>query len=237
KKKKPANGAIGSSLEIDLRDHLQHLQEVIGEEEYKNIIQTQTQFVTDFNSLARCPELTGSCQRLTEQTGYNESAYSRILDGNDELIDLWEMKNISGKLQKHQRLARCFSELSAIKIKDQKKLVVMLDRIYTHPEYSTFKEKFAENIIGTALQRFEKNSDFALFFSTKYFSDYKNLIQLLAQKNGYQLNEINDAQYFVNESNLKIDKGKYYDSIQGSENTKEAHYSSITGYLLEKIQS
>ncbi|MFH1392063.1 MAG: hypothetical protein ABIG90_00045 [bacterium] len=239
-KKEAAN--IGSNLEIDLRDHLNHLQEVIKEEDHPKKIKIQTQFATDFNNLARCPELTGSCQRLTEVTNFNEAAYSRILDGINELIDLWEVKttkNSKGKATatKHQRLARCFTELAPIKIEDKEpRLAILLDRIYTHPEYSTFQHKFAENIIKLALERFQNQKEISIFFSPSQFSDYQELIKSLAEEYGYRFLETENINYFVNESHLKISQGKYYDAHGGLHNTSTSYYDAMgSGYILEKI--
>jgi len=242
-KEKEAIDDEDTDIEIDIRDHLEYLGQVIKEEDHQKKIKIQTQFVVDFKDLAHCPELTNSCQRLTEVTGYNEAAYSRILDGINELIDVWEIKTKKGKnkksfVEKQQRLARCFTELTTIKVPEQEnpKLAVLLDRMYISPNHTTFYAQCLENVLKVTFERFSSQPEISIILSPMQFTSYKDQIESLASKHNYSFNEISNVEYFVNESNLKISRGKYYDSHGGLHDTSKS-YNDNTGamYVLEKV--
>lgn len=229
KAKKPGNEPE-DALETDLRDHLQHLSQVIAEEDHPRRLWIESKFVTDFNSLARCPELTNSCQRLTELTEHNETAYSRILDGVNQLVDVWETAPTK------QRLARCFTELSSVQLPEEKpRPVVLFDRVYTRPDYTAFNQQLTATIIKTGIQRFKEQPEISLMFGASHFEPCRDLIEAEAKRAGYRLREITGANYLIQESRLKLPRGKYYDSLGGAKDTTKSHYEPTDKfYFLER---
>lgn len=244
KEKQPGQDQ-NDDIEIDLQTHLQHLSDVITAENRREPLRIVSQFVTDFNSLARCPELTSSCQRLTEVTSYNESAYSRILDGINELLDIYQVETRQGPRgveQQKRRVARCFAELSAIKRNRSQQdagpeLAVLLDRLYIDPEQTGFANQICENMLKLTLQRLRKEPTIRLILSLHQFHGYREIIDRVASQFGYKVNDQSGMQYFVNRSRLAFQRGKYYDSFGGHNSTEDAHFTVPQGglMLIEKI--
>ncbi len=241
-KEKKATKQPGSDLEGDLRGHLDQLVGIIREEDHPNLVSVSSRFVDDFNDLARAPEMTGSCQRLSEVTGHNEAAYSRILDGINQMIQVSEVRQKkTGRtttIEQGQRLARCFTELSALRLpgEQQARLAVLLDRLYINPDFGTFHWQLSHDVLAAALKRFSSHPEVTLAFTRSEFAENREKLQELAAEYGYQFREVQDVSYYVNESNLRLSGGKYYDSFGGRQDTRKSHYIRSYGImmLLEK---
>ena len=200
--------------------------------DYKNISsQTffQVESTVNFLDLSKAPEITNSCQRLTEVTGYNQAAFSRILDGSNEMIDVSEIKN-----GHKNRVARSFIELSKIRTiqGSEPRLVVLIDRLYVNPQFSSFDKYFIPEMLNHLMTRFKDSSSISYVFKHELFPIDTKTIDFL-KINGYQVKNIS-GEYYINESNLKLTK--YYDSLNGENDVRQAHWKKFNSfYLIEKI--
>lgn len=189
----------------------------------------ETESTVAFRDLARAPEMTQSCQRLTEVTGYNQAAYSRLLDGSNEMIDVYELRN-----GEKNRLARSFIELSRINIagEEQPRLTVLIDRKYVNPQYQNFSLQFSTEMIGHMLDRIGTVPEVSLLFDSYRIAQTEQITELLRQR-GYQIRQVS-GKYFVNESNVKL--AKYYDSMGGGVNVAQPSTRQFSNYyLVEKV--
>ncbi len=188
-----------------------------------------TESTVNFTNLARAPEITQSCQRLTEVTGYNHAAYSRLLDGSNEMIDIYEMRN-----GERIRLARSFIELSRARLTGEKqpRLVVLIDREYVNPQYQNFGYQFSSEMVLHMLERISSAPELSLIFDGNRFTASPEVKEILQTK-GYRLREIS-GEYFINESNVRL--AKYYDSLGGVNNVAQPSYTPFSNfYLIEKL--
>jgi len=200
----------------------------MAEENVSGQVVFETESTVDFRNLARAPEITQSCQRLTEVTGYNHAAYSRLLDGSNEMIDIYEMRN-----GERNRLGRSFIELSKVRLtgEDKARLVVLLDREYVNPQYQNFGNRFSSEMMLHMLDRLSA-AELSLVFDSSRFTAGPDVQEVL-QARGYQLRQVS-GDYFVNESNVKL--VKYYDSLDGLNNVAQPSWKSFESfYIIEKI--
>jgi len=201
----------------------------MAEEGIEGQVTFETESTVSFRDLARAPAMTQSCQRLTEVTGYNQAAYSRVLDANNEMIDIYEMRN-----GERNRLARSFVELSKIRLTGEKRpnLAVLIDREYVNPQYQNFSYQFSSEIMLHMLDRISKAPELSLFFDSNRFGANPEVSEVLGSR-GYRLRQVS-GEYFVNESNVKLQK--YYDSMGGLVNVTQPSYKQFNNfYLIEKI--
>jgi hypothetical protein len=166
---------------------------------------------------------------LTEVTGYNHAAYSRLLDGSNEMIDIYEMRN-----GERNRLGRSFIELSKVRLtgEDKARLVVLLDREYVNPQYQNFGNRFSSEMMLHMLDRLSAAAELSLVFDSSRFTAGPDVQEVL-QARGYQLRHVS-GDYFVNESNVKL--AKYYDSLDGLNSVAQPSWKSFESfYIIEKI--
>ncbi len=226
--KRPADVNI-KALEKEVLLDFGKLKGTMAEENVSRQTAFETESTVDFRNLARAPEVTQSCQRLTEVTGYNHAAYSRLLDGSNEMIDIYEMRN-----GERNRLARSFVELSKIRLtgEEQSKLIVLIDRVYVNPQYQNFGYQFSSEMMLHMLDRLSVAPDLSLLFDSNRFTTNPNFQEVL-QARGYRLKQIS-GEYFVNESNVKL--AKYYDSLGGINKVAQPSWRSFRDfYIIEKI--
>jgi hypothetical protein len=205
------------------------LKGIMTEENVSGQTVFETESTVDFRNLARAPEITQSCQRLTEVTGYNQTAYSRLLDGSNEMIDIYEMRN-----GERNRLGRSFIELSKVRLagEDQARLAVLIDREYVNPQYQNFGYQFSSEMMLHMLDRLSATPELSLIFDSYRFTANPDVREALRAR-GYQLREVS-GEYFVNESNVRL--AKYYDSLGGINNVSQPSWRSFDGfYIIEKV--
>lgn len=205
------------------------LRGTMTEENLSGRIVFETESTVAFINLARAPEITQSCQRLTELTGYNHAAYSRLLDGSNEMIDIYEMRN-----GERNRLARSFIELSKVRLTGEKqsRLAVLIDREYVNPQYQNFGYQFSTEMMLHILDRISEAPKLSLIFDSNRFTANPDVQEVL-QARGYRLREIS-GEYFINESNVKL--AKYYDSLGGLNDVSKSSYKQFNNfYLVEKL--
>lgn len=206
------------------------LKGTMAEENVSGQTVFETESTVAFINLARAPEITQSCQRLTEVTGYNQAAYSRLLDGSNEMIDIYEMRN-----GEKNRLARSFVELSRVRLtgEEQPKLAVLIDREYVNPQYQNFGNQFSSEMMLHMLDRLSAAPELSLVFDSGRFTANPD-VQKVIQARGYQLRQVS-GEYFVNESNVKL--AKYYDSLGGISDVSQSSWRSFSSfYIIEKIK-
>ena len=190
----------------------------------------ETESTVAFRDLARSPEITQSCQRLTEVTGYNQAAYSRLIDGSNEMIDIYELRN-----GEKNRLARSFIELSRVNIagEGQPKLAILIDRVYVNPQYQNFSLHFSTEMVAHMLDRIGAVPDVSLLFDSYTIKPTVQINEMLRQR-GYRMSLVS-GEYFINESNVKLDK--YYDSFGGIRNVSRPSTRLFDNfYIIEKTQ-
>jgi hypothetical protein len=207
------------------------LESVLSEENIVQQVSCVTNTTVDFNILAKAPEMTKSCQRLTEETGYNQAAYSRLLDGINEMVQIYELKNGEANL-----LARSFIELSKIRIDQDDdydpRLAVLIDREYINNQYKYFGSQFSDEMMLHMVDRISSSPELSLIFSGGRFSTNTRLEERLRDR-GYRVREIS-GEYFINESNVRL--VKYYDSLGGSRSVDKPYWQSFANfYILEKV--
>lgn len=185
----------------------------------------ETESTVAFRDLARAPEMTQSCQRLTEVTGFNQAAYSRLVDGSNEMIDVYELRN-----GEKNRLARSFIELSRVNIagEEQPKLAILIDREYVNPQYQNFSLPFSTEMVAHMIDRIGAVPEVSLLFDSYRIAPTAQIEELLRQR-GYQMRQAS-GEYFVNESNVKL--AKYYDSMGGVVNVAQPSARSFGNYYL-----
>lgn len=189
----------------------------------------ETESTVAFRDLARAPEMTQSCQRLTEVTGFNQAAYSRLVDGSNEMIDVYELRN-----GEKNRLARSFIELSRVNItgEEQPKLAVLIDREYVNPQYQNFSLPFSTEMVAHMIDRVNAVPEVSLLFDSYRIAPTAQIEALLRQR-GYQMRQVS-GKYFINESNVKL--AKYYDSMGGVTNVAQPSSRQFGSYyLVEKV--
>lgn len=226
---KRSTDANTRALEEEVLLDFGKLKGTMAEENISGQTVFETESTVAFRNLARAPEITQSCQRLTEQTGYNHAAYSRLLDGSNEMIDIYEMRN-----NERNRLARSFIELSKVRLdgNEQFKLAVLMDREYVNPQYQNFGNRFSSEMMLHMLDRLSAAPELSLIFDSNRFTA-SSLVQEALQARGYQLRQVS-GEYFVNESNVKL--AKYYDSLEGINSVAQPSWKSFGGfYIIEKI--
>lgn len=205
------------------------LKTTMAEENISGQTLFETESTVDFRNLARAPEITQSCQRLTEATGFNHAAYSRLLDGSNEMIDIYEMRN-----GERNRLARSFVELSRIKLtgEDQSRLVVLIDREYVNPQYQNFSNQFSSEMMLHMLDRLSTAPELSLIFDSNRFTANPDVQDVLKAR-GYQLKQVS-GDYFINESNVRL--AKYYDSLGGPINVAQSSWKPFSEFfIIEKV--
>ncbi|HPA25439.1 MAG TPA: hypothetical protein PLK76_01625 [bacterium] len=205
------------------------LKGAMAEENASGQIVFETESTVNFNDLAKAPEMTQSCQRLTEVTGLNHAAYSRLLDGSNEMIDIYEMRN-----GEKNRLSRSFIELSKVKLtgEDQARLAVLIDRQYVNPQYQNFTYQFSNEMMLHMLDRLSADPELSLVFDSNRFAVNSDVQEVLRAR-GYKLRKISE-EYFVNESNVRLTK--YYDSFGGLNNVAQPAWEFFDGFcIIEKI--
>lgn len=188
----------------------------------------ETVSTVTFRDLARAPEMTLSCQRLTEVTGYNHAAYSRLLDGSNEMIDIYELRN-----GEKNRLARSFIELSRVNIagENQPRLAILIDREYVNPQYQNFSLQFSKEMITHMLDRINVVPEVSLLFDSYRIGATPEVEEILKAR-GYQMRQVS-GEYLINESNVKLQK--YYDSMGGAIDVSRPYYRPFGGfYIVEK---
>jgi hypothetical protein len=188
----------------------------------------QVESTVDFLDLAKAPEMTSSCQRLTEATGYNHAAYSRLLDGFNQMINISEIKN-----NHKNRAARSFIELSKIKINldSEPRLSVLIDRLYTNPQFFSFENHFSVKMIDHLIDRFINQPEISILLKQNMFTLDTNVIKYIESR-GYCVKAV-FGEYLINESNVKL--SKYYDSFGGENDVASAHWKKFNSfYLIEK---
>ena len=188
----------------------------------------QVESTVDFLDLAKAPEMTSSCQRLTEATGYNHAAYSRLLDGFNQMINISEIKN-----NHKNRVARSFIELSKIKINldSEPRLSVLIDRLYTNPQFFSFENHFSVKMIDHLIDRFINQPEISILLKQNMFTLDTNVIKYIESR-GYGVKAVS-GEYLINESNVKL--SKYYDSFGGENDVASAHWKKFNSfYLIEK---
>lgn len=205
------------------------LKGAMAEENISGQTVFETESTVDFRNLARAPEITQSCQRLTEATDYNHAAYSRLLDGSNEMIDIFEMRN-----GERNRLARSFVELSKVRLtgEDQSRLVILIDREYVNPQYQNFGNQFSSEMMLHMLDRLSTVPELSLIFDSNRFTANPDVQDVLRAR-GYQLKQVS-GDYFINESNVKL--AKYYDSLGGVNNVAQSFWKPFSEFfIIEKV--
>ncbi|MCJ7792819.1 MAG: hypothetical protein MUP45_02480 [Candidatus Marinimicrobia bacterium] len=219
------------NLEEQVLIDFNNLKEIMAQEKITDQTTFETTTTVDFRDLARAPEMNQTCQRLTESTDYNQAAYSRILDGIDEMVDIYELKE-----GEKRRLARSFIELSRAQLdgEDQPRLVVLFDRLYHHPQYQDFAYHFSNEMLEHMIDRMNNVPETSLLFPGSQLSPSQRMIESLKER-GYQTREVS-GEYFVNASNVKLEK--YYDSMGGRVNVSSPSQKRFDHFVLvEKIPS
>lgn len=217
------------ALEDEVLLDLGKLRGTMSEENVAGQTIFETESTVAFRDLARAPEMTQSCQRLTEVTGYNQAAYSRLIDGSNEMIDVYELRN-----GEKNRLARSFIELSRINIagEEQPRLAVLIDREYVNPQYQNFGSQFSTEMLAHMLDRISGTPEVSLLFDSYRIAPTQAIEELLRQR-GYQLRQVS-GEYFINESNVKL--AKYYDSMGGVVNVAQSSIRQFGNYnIIERI--
>lgn len=220
-------GALEGEVLLDLGK----LNETMQEEGVIGQTAVDTESTVSFRDLARAPEMTQSCQRLTEVTGFNQAAYSRLLDVSNEMIDVYEMRG-----GEKNRLARSFIEFSKAKIdgEDRSKLVILIDREYVNNQYQNFGTYFSSEMIAHMLDRIEAMPEVSLIFDARMIAATAEA-QILLSKRGFKLRQVS-GEYFINESNVKL--AKYYDSLGGALGVNQPSNRRFSNfYLIEKDRS
>lgn len=205
------------------------LRGTIAEENVLGQTIFETESTVAFRDLAKAPEMTQSCQRLTEVTGYNQAAYSRLVDGSNEMIDVYELRN-----GEKNRLARSFIELSRVNIagEEQPKLAILIDREYVNPQYQNFSLQFSTEMVAHMIDRIGTVPEVSLLFDSYRIAPTAQIEELLRQR-GYQIRQVS-GEYFINESNVKL--AKYYDSMGGVVNVAQPSTRQFGNYyLVEKV--
>lgn len=216
------------ALEEEVLLDVSKLKDTMAEEGIEGQVTFETESTVSFTDLARAPEMTQSCQRLTEITSYNQATYSRLLDGSNEMLDVFELRN-----GEKNRLARSFIELSRIKLKneEQSRLAILIDREYVNPQYLNFSPQFSTEIVTHMLDRIDSTSEVSLLFEGNRMIDSSEAKELLKER-GYRVRQVS-GEYFVNESNVKL--AKYYDSLEGLNNVTQPSWKSFSEfYMIEK---
>lgn len=216
------------ALENEVLYDFEKLKTTLIEENISQQTVFQIESVDNFLDLAKAPEMTGSCQRLTEITGFNHAAYSRILDGSNEMINVSEIKN-----GYKNRVARSFIELSKIKIAQDSdpQLAVLVDRLYTNSQYYSFGMNFSIKMIDHLIDRFIDQPEISILFGQDTFPLNSKAVSQIESR-GYKINKVS-GEYFINESNVKL--SKYYDSLGGENNVVLPHWKKFNSfYLIEK---
>jgi len=216
------------ALQEEVLADFSKLKGVMTEENVAGQVTVEVKTTVAFVDLARAPEMTASCQRLTEVTGYNQSAYSRLLDGNDEMVDVYERVGADKR-----RLARTFIELTKIRENEDEapRLAVLMDRIYVNSQYHALSDHFEAEMVAHVLDRLSEVPEAAIILP-KNFILAGNIRQLLADK-GYILRNVS-GQYFINESNVKLTK--YYDSLGGGRDVRTSSWFNFENLLLVEKQ-
>ena len=225
---KKTNISSISPLDLAILNDLDSIVSTISEESIQRQVIFNTETTVKFTDLAKAPEMNTSCQRLTERTEYNQAAFSRLLDGNDEMLNSYT--EIDGN---KVRLARCFVELSKIEqdgIKDPK-TVLLLDRLYVNPSYGNLSDQFAISMLDITLKRLEGLPEVSILLSGTAFAE-AGIINKIVEAYGYRIRVIT-GKYFINES--KIPDKKYYDSFDGLRDVSTStYYPFASMYLIEK---
>jgi len=206
------------------------LKSTMAEENVSGQTAFETESTVSFLNLAKAPEITQSCQRLTEETGYNHAAYSRLLDGSNEMIDVYEMKD-----GERGRLARSFIELSRVKLAEeaQSRLAILIDREYVNPQYQNFDRYFSKEMVTHMLDRISAVPEVSLLFDAFRVESAHELEELLASR-GYRIRQVS-GEYFINESNVKLQK--YYDSMGGLVDVTQPSSRQFDNFfLIEKVK-
>lgn len=204
------------------------LRGTMAEENVSGQTVFETESTVAFRDLARAPEMTQSCQRLTEVTGFNQAAYSRLVDGSNEMIDVYELRN-----DEKNRLARSFIELSRVNItgEEQPRLTILIDREYVNPQYQNFSLQFFTEMIAHMLDRIGTAPEASLLFDSYRIAPTEQIAALLKQR-GYQMRQVS-GEYLVNESNVKL--SKYYDSLGGVTNVTQPSSRDFSNfYIIER---
>lgn len=225
---KKTNISSISPLDLAILNDLDSIVSTISEESIQRQVIFNTETTVKFTDLAKAPEMNTSCQRLTERTEYNQAAFSRLLDGNDEMLNSYT--EIDGN---KVRLARCFVELSKIEqdgIKDPK-TVLLLDRLYVNPSYGNLSDQFAISMLDITLKRLEGLPEVSILLSGTAFAE-AGIINKIVEAYGYRIRVIT-GKYFINES--KIPDKKYYDSFSGLNDVSTSTFKPFESmYLIEK---
>lgn len=218
-----------SALEEEVLLDLGKLRGTMSEENVAGQTIFETESTVAFRDLARAPEMTQSCQRLTEVTGYNQAAYSRLVDGSNEMIDVYELRN-----GEKNRLARSFIELSKVNItgEEQPRLTILIDREYVNPQYQNFSLQFSTEMVAHMIDRIGGAPEVSLLFDSDRIAPTEQIAELLRQR-GYQMRQVS-GEYFINESNVKL--AKYYDSLGGVTNVAQPSSRNFRNfYIIERV--
>ncbi|MBU0978848.1 hypothetical protein KKF92_03425 [Patescibacteria group bacterium] len=213
------------ALEEEVLSDLDKLKSTMSEESVSGQTVFETETTVAFRNLARAPDITLSCQRLTEPTGHNHAAYSRLLDGSNEMIDIFEIRH-----GERNRLARSFVELSQVRLSgdNQPRLAILIDREYVNPQYQNFSEHFSSEMILHMVDRILNTPELSIIFNTHRFTARADVLKVLESR-GYHIKPIS-GEYFINESNLKLKK--YYDSLGGSIDVAEPSWTSFDNFFI-----
>jgi len=219
-------GALEQEVLLDFKI----LRETMAEENVMEQTVFETESTVAFIDLARAPENPLSCQRLTEPTGYNHAAYARLVDGPDQMIDVYERRN-----GVKYRLARSFVELSRVKItgEEQPRLTILIEREYVNRQYQDFSLQFSTEMIAHMLDRISAAPEVSLLLNSYRIPPTEQITDLLSQR-GYEMRKVS-GQYFINESNVRL--AKYYDSLGGVIDVMQPSFRDFDDfYIIERVR-
>ncbi|MEI6533379.1 MAG: hypothetical protein WCO06_06075 [Candidatus Roizmanbacteria bacterium] len=225
-----------ADVHSEVLNDFSRLKDTMSEELKSGIVEFQTGSTVAFRDLVRAPDMDQTCQRLTDITEYNQAAYSRLIDGNDEMVDVTTM--INGK---RLRVGRSFIELSRIKLNKEEKsrIVVLVDKAYIDPQYQRYERFLTEEIWCHMLDRMAVCSSGALLMDlSKHSLSDRFLLEL--NNRGYRYIYVSGS-YLVNQST--VPHQKYYDSFvnfnipfSGLKDVKESNSVPFKEFvLIERI--
>lgn len=212
-------------LERDVIHDLRGIDEAMAEEKIFDQVDLVTESVVDFTSLARAPEMTQSCQRLTEVTGHNQAAYSRLLDGIDQMVGVSEVDGGNKRL-----VARTFAELSKVKLRgqDDERIVVLIDRLYVDPQRQYITNRLSDEVILHMAERLTQVPGASILLSSLRFNPDSDILKRL-ETLGFRARVV-AGEYYINESNVKF--GKYYDSLGGINMVDKPSWTGFHDFLI-----